>query len=133
MPLGIEDQAMVMIKRRRQAEQCVQHTMHAGRLIKVLPAHHMRHALQRVVHYDREMIAGRRILAREHDIAPLLRLGHQGFVILFRIGSGLDPGQRAGSFYRGMHVEPQRIGLACRDAARTVLRGKLFRSPGIER
>ena len=49
--------------------------MDAGRPEQILAAHHLGDALQRVVNHDREVIAGRRLPAREDDVAPGLRPG----------------------------------------------------------
>src|SRR5215217_1620221 len=78
------------------------------------------------------MIARRRVLAGEYDIAPFAGLGHEGFVILFRVGADLNPGERAGSLERSLHVEPQRISLARRDPPRAFFRAELLRHAGIE-
>ena len=106
--------------------------MHAGCRLQVLPAHDVRHALQRVVDHDREMIAGRRLLAPEHDVAPRFRLRHQGVVLLLRVFAGLDPGERAGALDRRVHVEPQRVRLA-RHARRALVGAQRFGGAGIER
>ena len=95
---------MMMKKRRRQAEQRLQHAMHARRLIEVLAPHDVGHALKGIVHHDRQMIARGRVLAREHDIAPFLRLGHEGFVVLLRVGA--DPKQD----HETLMAEPQAWG-----------------------
>ena len=68
--VGVEDQPVVVIDRRRQIEQRLQHAVHAGRPEQVLAAHHMGDALHRVVEHDREMIAGRRLLAADDHVAP---------------------------------------------------------------
>ena len=64
---------MMAIVRRGETEQALQQSMHARRVKKILAAHDIGDALQRVVDDDREMIARRRVLARQNDIAPLLR------------------------------------------------------------
>ena len=57
--------------------------MHAGRPEQVLAAHHLGDALQGIVDHDRKMIAGRRLLARQDDIAPSFRPGgdRAGFAV----------------------------------------------------
>ena len=64
---------MMAIVRRGETEQSLQQPMHARRVKKILAAHDIGDALQRVVDDDREMIARRRVLARQNNIAPLLR------------------------------------------------------------
>ena len=66
---------MVVIARRRQAEQRLQQAMDAGGVKQVLPAHHVGDALRGVVDHHRQMIAGRRLLARQDDVAPGGRIG----------------------------------------------------------
>ena len=97
-------------------KQVLQQAMHAGRPEQVLAAHHVGDALQGVVDHDRQMVAGRRLLAREDDVAPGLRpavtvpcspLGPSPCSVQARCW----PGPRAGR----RHVEPQRVGRALPD------------------
>src|SRR5260370_42281580 len=69
-PLAIEGQAVVPVGRPRQAEQLLPQPADAGRPEQVLAPHHVGHALQGVVDHYRKMIAVRRLLARQDDIAP---------------------------------------------------------------
>lgn len=66
---------MVEIVGRRQVEQALQQTMQARRLEEIPAAHHVRHALQRVVDDDGDVIARGRILAGEDDVAPSRWIG----------------------------------------------------------
>jgi len=75
----VDHQAMMVVVRRMQSKQRLQHAVYAGGCLQVLPAHHMRYAMQRVVDDHREMIAGRRLLAPQHDVAPGLRVRPSGF------------------------------------------------------
>ena len=115
-PSASEDQPVVMINRRRQAEQYLQHPVHAGRPEQVLAAHHVGDALQGIVDHHREVIAGRRLLAADDDVAPGRRIG--GDVADLAAGTYPDllPAQRAGPFHRLLHVEADGIGLASCDA-----------------
>jgi len=74
-PLAIEHEAVVPVGRRRQAEQGLQQPMDAGRPEQVHAPHDLGHALKGIVDHDREVIAGRHLLAREDDVAPGLRAG----------------------------------------------------------
>ena len=61
---------MVVVGGRGQTEQRLKQPVHAGRPEQVLAAHHVGHALQGVVDRDRQVVAGRRFLARENCIGP---------------------------------------------------------------
>ena len=76
-PLAVEHEAVVPVGRLRQTEQMLQQPVHAGRPEQVRAPHHLGDALQGVVDHNREMIAGRRLLAREDDVAPGLQAGPQ--------------------------------------------------------
>ena len=52
-----EDQLVVAVDRSGQAEQSLQDALHGGCREKISTAHHMRHALKRVVDGHRKMIA----------------------------------------------------------------------------
>ena len=74
-PFAVEHEAVVPVGRLRQTEQLLQQPVHAGRPEQVRAAHHLGDALQGVVDHHREVIAGRRLLAREDDVAPGFRPG----------------------------------------------------------
>ena len=75
LAVGVGEQAMMMVERRRQAEQRLEQAVDVGRGEQVAAAHHVGDALRGVVDGDGEMIAGRRVLAGEHDVAEQLGLG----------------------------------------------------------
>ena len=62
---------------------------------QVLPAHHFGDALQGVVDHDRQMIAGRRLLARQDDVAPGLRMGGDDTGLAVGAFAMLDPAEIA--------------------------------------
>ena len=122
VPGLVADQSMMPVGRLGQAEQTLQQAVHARGMKQVLAAHDVRDPLQRVVDHDREVIAGRRLLARQDDVAPGLRAG--GDCPRFAIGAFalLGPGEVAGARDRRVHVEPQRIGRARFDRGACVRR-----------
>src|SRR3954453_5008293 len=96
----------------RQTEQLLQQSMDAGRPEQVQTTHHLRHTLPSVIDYDRKMIAGRRFLAREDDIAPGLRSSDDRTFLTVRAITLFDPVERAGARACLGHVKPQCIGCA---------------------
>ena len=133
LPGIIENETVVPVGGLRQAEQRLQQPMHAGRPEQVLAAHHLRHALQGVVDHHREMIAGRRLLARQDDVAPGFRPGGDNAGLAVRAFAVLGPGQIA---------RPRARPPPCRAAARKARRDRAaaplvrrqpFRRAGIER
>src|SRR6516164_8410157 len=86
----------------------------------------MGHALARIVDHDRKVIARRRLLARQHDVAPYLRIcrDRSGFIP----GPGLDPRQRSGSCDPRRHAPP-----ALGGRERTRVAGVERRAVGIAR
>src|SRR5215467_4024496 len=91
----------------------------------------MGHALARIVDHDRKVIARRRFLARQHHVAPHLRICRDRSA--FIPGTGFDPRQRSGSRDRRRHVEPQRIGLPRRHAPLALGGRQRARVAGVER
>ena len=67
-------------------------------------ARHQRHALQRIVMRDAQMVAGRRLLARQHHVAEQGRVRARPC----RVARSC-PGERAGPLQGRRHVEPQRV------------------------
>ena len=65
--------------------------MDAGGPEKILSAHDVGHTLVRIVEHNREVIARRQVLARQHDVAPLLRLRQDRTGFSRRTGTGLGP------------------------------------------
>ena len=111
-PLAVEHEAVVPVGRLRQAEQMLQQPVHAGRPEQVGAAHHLGDALQGVVDHHREVIAGRRLLAREDDVAPAFRPGGHRAGLAIGTVAVLGPAEIGGPRARRRHVEPQRIGHA---------------------
>ena len=99
--------AVMVVARRRQAEQRLEQAVDVRRLEQVGAAHDVGDALRGIVDGDREMIGGRRILAREHDVA--LQLGHRR-----RRSPASSSCQRSGPAQRDRlgHVEPPAMRLA---------------------
>ncbi len=85
------------VGRLRQTEQPLQQPMHAGRPEQVLAPHHIGDALQGVVDHHREVIAGRRLLARQDDVAPGLRPGGHRAGLAVGTLAMLDPAEVAGA------------------------------------
>src|SRR5216684_4006052 len=132
-PRIIEDEAVVPVGGWRQTEQSLQEPMDAGRPEQVLPPHRFCHALQRVVDHHREVIAGRRLPAREDDIPPGLRPGGHRAGLAIGTCAALDPAEIAGALTCRRHVEPQRIGRARFKQPRALLGRERFRRAVIER
>src|ERR1041385_4754315 len=103
LPGVVQHQPMVAVDRFRQIQQFLQQAMHRCRREQVEAARHMRDALQRVVDYHRKMIAGRRLLAREDDVAPRLRLGGHRAGLAVRPFALFAPAQIAGAGAGGSH------------------------------
>src|SRR5262245_40403343 len=79
------------------------------------------------------MIARRRFLARQHDVAPGGWRRRDGSALAAQPRAGFGPTQRASTLERRRHVEPERIGLAGRDPALALRAGMGVRSARIER
>src|SRR3989442_7686430 len=131
--VGIQDQAVVMVGRRRQSEQLLQQTVNAGRPEQIFSAHHVGDPLQRVVDHDGEVIARRRFLAGEHHIAPSLRHGRDRSGLARGTAAGLAPIERARLRERPLHVEPKRERRAGRDLFRALGAREPFGTARIER
>jgi hypothetical protein len=58
-PVCAENEPVVAIAGRREAEQVLQQPVDRGRCEKVAPAHDIAHALPRIVNNDRQMVARR--------------------------------------------------------------------------
>jgi DNA-3-methyladenine glycosylase II len=69
LPRRVGHQRVMMIGGLGQPEQRLQEAVHMGGRQQVLAASHQRHALQRIVERDREMVAGGRVLARQDHVA----------------------------------------------------------------
>ena len=119
--------------RLRKAEQLLQQPVHAGRPEQVLAPHHLRHALPRVVDDHREVIAGRRFLARDDDVAPRFGPGGDRPPFALRAFAALAPAQFAGARACGRHIEPQRVRNARSKQPRTLAGRKQSRRSGIVR
>jgi len=89
--------------------------------------------MQRVVDGDREVIAGRGLLARDDDVAPHQRRRGDGAGIVVWTEAGFGPGENAGPRHRGVDGHSERIGFASSDAALALGRGELTAAPRIER
>ncbi len=98
----------MMIGRLRQPEQRLEEPVDTGRPEQILPAHHVGDALQSVVENGGEVIAGRRFLARKHDVAPQLRRGGDDAGLAARPGAGLGPGQAPARATARIHGQPER-------------------------
>ena len=65
----------MVVTRLRQAEQRLEQPVHGRRIEQVASAHDVRDALCRVVEHHRKVIARRRFLSREDQIAPCGGIG----------------------------------------------------------
>ena len=92
---------VVGILRRSVAQQLLQQDLHVGGGQHVLAARHQGHALEVIVDGDREVIAGRRVLPRDHEVA------HQQRLALDTAARLVVKGVRPGLFRRTRGVEPQ--------------------------
>ena len=91
--------------RRRQAEQSLEQPVDMGGGEEVAAAHDMGHALRRIVERDGEMIAGRRVLAGEDDIAKA-----SGRPLPLFVTSSVQAAARSAARTR-RHIEPPGRGL----------------------
>ena len=96
-------------------KQLLQQQMHAGRPEQVPAPHHVGDALQGVVDHDGQMIARRRLLARQDDVAPGLGLCGDDAALATGALALFFPAQSPGTCARGLHVEPERVRCALRD------------------
>ena len=85
----------------------LQQTVHARRPEQVLAAHDVGDALQRIIDHDRQMIAVRRLLAREDNVAPGFRPGNQGSDLAVRACALLVPCQLPVTRDGRFDVEPE--------------------------
>jgi hypothetical protein len=69
---------VVEIARLRKAEKFLQKPVNGGRVEKVAATHHVGDALYGIVGYHREVIAGRRLAARQDYVTPEGRVGRHG-------------------------------------------------------
>ena len=93
------DQRMMRIGRGRQVEQRLKQPMDVRRGEQVAAADHVGDPLRGVVHGDREVIARRRILAREYHVALRSRIARHACPVI-------APFERPGPGERRRHVEP---------------------------
>src|ERR1700722_5558494 len=93
----VTDETGMPIGRLRQSEQLLQQPMQAGRPEQILAPHHLGHALQGVVDDHREVIAGRRLLARQDDVAPRLRPGGHRAGLPIRTFAAVGPAEVTGA------------------------------------
>src|SRR5450432_2556556 len=90
-------------------------------------------ALERVVDHDREVVAGRHVLARQYEIAPSPGIGYDLAALAIRACAFLRPAQSTGPFHRAHHVEPDSKWLPAVEAFSPLLRRHLARSARIKR
>src|SRR5882757_8100349 len=112
LPRRVRHQPMMTVNRSRQPQQRLQQPVHAGRPEQVPAPHHVRDRLQRVVDHHRQMIAGRRLLTRQDDVAPGFRPGDDGTVVAVGAFAKLGPAEIACLHAGRRHVEAKRIGHA---------------------
>ena len=96
MSRGIFDEPVMPIDRLWDTEQLLQQQMHAGRPEQVPAPHHVGNALQGVVDHDGQVIARRRLLARQDDVAPGLGLCGDDAALAAGTLATLFPGQSPG-------------------------------------
>ena len=77
-PVRIQDQAVMGIGRFGQGQQRLQQPLDMGGGQQILAPRHQGHALKSIVHHHRQMIGGRHVLARQHQIAEQQRIDGDG-------------------------------------------------------
>ena len=77
-----------------QSEQGMQQPMNRCGVKEILPAYNVRNALQGIIQRHRQMIARRRIGARQYDVAPAPWRGSDDAAFAVRAGAFLSPRQR---------------------------------------
>ena len=90
----VPDQAMMVILRRRQAEERLKNPLDRDRSGQIFAPRHMGDFLERVVDHDRKVIGGRPVAAAEHDVAGLCK--RRPRVRCGRAGSGFGMGESGG-------------------------------------
>ncbi len=105
----------MMVSRLGQSEQHLEEAMNGGRVKQVAPTHDVGHTLRRVVDDDRQVVAGGHLFARQDDIAPHRGIGGNQTRLPARPRPGLRPCDRGGTRQSRLHVETQRVLLACID------------------
>ena len=123
-----------MIGRRRQAEEPLQQHMRP-------PSHgtgrgrgrHGSRPARASSTVTDEVIAGRRLLPGEDDVAPRRRVGGDRPRLAVGPAARLLPRQRPGQRRRLVDAEPKRIGRAGRDAPRRLRRVEVAVGAGVER
>ena len=90
-------------------KQLLQQQMHAGRPEQVPAPHHVGNALQGVVDHNGQMIARGRLLARQDDVAPGLRLCGDDAALATWALAKFFPAQSPSACARRRHVEPKRV------------------------
>jgi hypothetical protein len=101
---------MVVVIRLRQTEQCLEQPMDLGRGQQILPARHQRHALPGVVDRDCQVVAGWRVLAREHDVS--VECGIDCYATMCAVSES----ERTRPTRRLSRIESQRVGTPAIDA-----------------
>ena len=100
-PRGIRQQPVVRVNRRRPAHQCLQQPMQMRGMFQVLTAGHQSDAFPRVVMGDAKMVAGGRVLARQHHVAEPGRISEDGALAFLLERQAFDQSAR--------HIEAQRM------------------------
>ena len=132
--VGVEDQPVMVIARRGQAEQRLQQAVHAGRPEQVLAAHHIGDALQRVVD-----ARPRGDSWSACPCAPTMTSPQAAGSAAMSPLSPVGPApvsvqvQRARPCHRRLHVEAERVGLAARRCARCAVRLRSSAAPRRDR
>ena len=70
----IENEPVMGVFRTWKMEKRLQHALDMGRSEQVEAARDQRYVLKRIVDHDRQMIGGRRVLARNDDVAEEERI-----------------------------------------------------------
>ncbi len=107
---------MVMIERCRQAEQGLQQPVEVGSRLEIPAARNVADALAGIVRDNRQVIAGRHVLAHDDGIAPAFRSRRDGLMgtmtIKRRIRDRRIPAHLPRGCQRAVQIEPQRKRLA---------------------
>ena len=111
LSVGTDDEGVMMIARRPQAQQRLQDALDMRCGEEVGPAHDIGDRLIGIIDDNGEVVAGQRVLARDHDVPLRQRIG--GDAARARI----MPGERSGERDRLCHIEPPRGVGALHDGA----------------
>ena len=125
------NELMMPIDRLRNPKQFLQQPVHAGRPEQVATSHHLGDALQGVVDHHGQMIAGRRLLARQDDVTPGFRPRDHGPSLATGTFATLGPGANLAHAHKPPPCRAAaRKACPARSAGRARPRASDFAAPG---